>query len=500
MSVPRRMALHDRSQSFPDKRKPTPVSTAPHVSTSSLPQYAGVRAKSINTERLNATAINMLADFLRSNHPQHASRAFEFWKLPESELDSVLSDLFRSVHKPGIPEHHHNGPLDYSATTLKSYFSSLSRVFAANRPSPRGFACEPFKSGVLVALESRIKGMRRFSSSGRSSAGPPSTSNSLAASPFASSGRSQPMALPSAPNLMPRSSGGEPNFSNHVPHPKSGPSDIRPQETPPSTRGGKSDNIQSRCRVDGLLSENEREYNFAETNSDKISGWNQNDSRVPVMPDTQFHALWSAVCRANDPVKHMLRLFLVAATLFGDPDVDILSHMRTSDFKEERVREGQYEGREVLVFDKPSVRARAIARDGCDGSYRNNNSMSGRQRMQEYMIEKHDGDSLDTINCVFVVDMHEMGFQNNYSILKDYLRNRPIKGSDSFWLECNPDRSCSRNAFYSDHAMKRPSIASLTDRLYAGKLIASFVVVVVIFSVHINPYLFILYLLLLFFI
>jgi hypothetical protein len=351
--------------------------------------------KSVNTERLNATATNMLAEFLRANRPDIAHMAFDFWNIPPDDLNSALTELFVSVHKPGIPEHQHNGPLDYSATTLKSYFSSLARVFHTNNRTHRGFSAEPFRSGVAIALDRRIR-----------------TMHSTSAHP-----------LPSEP---------------------------------------------------------------------------------PPVPDQDFHHMWKAVRSADDPIRHSLRLFLVTATIFGDVD-DSLYCMRVDDFSETVVDSGIYAGRNVLIFDKPAVDARAglVNRKG-DGS-QSKLAMHGERQpvsttckpfslseehlrsVRESTERENDaagavsvGDSWrssssagtqaldERSKLVYIIDMPELGEENNYAILKDFLHHRPVDAPGEFWLQNSNWRSCPRSAYYLRSPMGKERVGSLTELLYAG--------------------------------
>jgi hypothetical protein len=361
-------------------------------------QHTGTanRVKSVNTERLNATATNMLAEFLRGNRPDIAHMAFDFWNIPPDDLNSALTDLFVSVHKPGIPEHQHNGPLDYSATTLKSYFSSLARVFHTNNRSHPGFGTEPFRSGVTIALERRIREMHS-----------PAT------------------------------------------HPL-------PSEPPP-------------------------------------------------IPEDEREILWRSVRAADDPVKHILRLFLVTATLFGDFN-DSLYYMRAYDFSESIVQDGAYAGRKVLVADKRAVDSRAASinsrrevpgsvigqgeRDTANSALKSNKgnhgqsrSLKGHQggrqdqrtsgsvggsRHSSSSTATRDGGQTDKPTYLHIIDMPELGEQNKYAVLADYLQYRPADAPPEFWLQNSNWRASPRKAYYLRSAMGKERVSGLTRLLYAG--------------------------------
>jgi hypothetical protein len=363
-------------------------------------QHTGTthRVKSVNTERLNATATNMLAEFLRANRPDIAHMAFDFWNIPPDDLNSALTDLFVSVHKPGIPEHQHNGPLDYSATTLKSYFSSLARVFHTNNRSHPGFSTEPFRSGVTIALERRIREM-----------------HSTASHP-----------LPSEP---------------------------------------------------------------------------------PPVPEDERENLWRSVRAADDPLKHVLRLFLIMATLFGDVN-DSLYYMRAYDFSESIVQDGTYAGRKVLVADKGAVDSRASSinsrrevpgsvivqgeSDTANSGLKSNKGYHGQSRsLKGHQTRRQDQRTSDSVGgsrhsssstatrdgadkppYLYIVDMPELGEHNKYAVLADYLHYRPADAPPEFWLQNSNWRASPRKAYYLRSAMGKERVSALTRLLYAGMLAA----------------------------
>lgn len=515
---------------------------------------APVRSRSLNTERLNATAVNMLAEFLRTNHPTLAPMAFEFWTIADAPLDRALAHLFRAVHKPGIPAQHHNGPLDYSATTLKSYFSSLSRVFAANRPAPRGFHSEPFKSGVAVALEKRIREMSAearallagggggisgggggglaaagFGGRGARSGGSHPRGGgggAIETAKLAKSAAARPLGHVLAASLasagVGAASGGDGGGGQRHGHYAArsggdggggdGKRAVKKQADAMATSGGYPTNSR---QFDGLgfgssdcmngvgggggvrggkeddveeMEEDEEEDDDVGSALLGLNGLSPHLSgsrgggggfETPVVPDNHFIMMWNAVSSGSDPIKHLLRLFLTAATLFGDAN-SFLANMRVSDFVIETISEGEYIGRSALVLHSRTVakRARAaalkLAEDAaqtCPASAKSD--AAARIISAATAAAAADADEDTKAGLHYIVDMPEMGDGNNYYVLKEYMDCRPPGAGDNFWLNCSRDRTAPRDSFYSPTVMSVARIGSLIDELYAETAISN---------------------------
>jgi isopentenyl phosphate kinase len=452
---------------------------------------APVRSRSLNTERLNATAVNMLAEFLRTNHASLAPMAFEFWTIADVPLDAALADLFRSVHKPGIPLQHHNGPLDYSATTLKSYFSSLSRVFAANRPSPRGFHGEPFKSGVAVALEARIRVMQAENEAALGPAGRAMLATVDATAKAARRAGKAQLASASSMGANGRSYGRLPRAATALLQSTAKKARTYSQEQGSDAvkylqAGQRGDPTRGDVHVGHGLDyeEDGDEDEDADDDDGEDEGGDRDGAgkgaagglsaayraagqhETPIVPDNHFIMLWNAVSTGSDPVKHLLRLFLTAATLFGDKDT-FLSHMRISDFAIETVADGEYVGRSALVLNSRMVANRAaVARQSQLAVGDASKLESPASTKAEDNKELH-ASSCGKTGLHYIVDMPEMGDGNNFYVLREYIDNRPPGAGDDFWLNCSRDRTSQREQFYSATVMSNARIGSLIDELYA---------------------------------
>lgn len=104
----------------------------------------------------------LLMDFFEARRPNLAPQAREFWKIQDTVLNDALTEMFLTLHKPGITKEEFDTDRDFSDSMIRLCFDNLSGVHRTFREADQlegGFEREPFRSGVRTALTKRLDHM-----------------------------------------------------------------------------------------------------------------------------------------------------------------------------------------------------------------------------------------------------------------------------------------------------------------------------------------------------